>query len=171
MVDAEELLRDAAHAEEVLADSNEDRARDLLAEVDALYRGDAFDDEPYEAWADGLRGRRSGRRGCGRCAGTPGSAAVRATSTPPSRTSSGCSPPTRTMSPRTMRSSGRSSSAGQHGEGRRAFDRWTHAMEHIDAPPPDREVLAGRPRAPRPAVVRLPDDPVQSRSVTLVLPC
>ena len=165
VVDAEELLRDAAHAEEVLADGDEDRARDLLAEVDALYRGDAFDDEPYEAWADGLREevraawlrslrrhavlcRRAGRRRRRRRGPRPAARRRR-----------------RTTSPRTMRSSGPSSRPG--GTARRAGPstagrtRWSTSTRHR----PTATSSPAGPRAPRPAVVRLPDDPAQSRSV------
>ncbi|WP_088283396.1 BTAD domain-containing putative transcriptional regulator [Kineosporia sp. A_224] len=164
VVDAEELLRDAAHAEEVLADGDDERARDLLAEVDALYRGDAFDDEPYEAWADGLREEvraawlRSLRRHATLCrrAGEVDAAVadlVRLLAAD-AYDESAHHALVRTLV-----------AAGRHGEARRAFDRWTHAMEHIDAPTPSSDVLAARPRAPRPAVVRLPDDPDRSRSV------
>jgi DNA-binding SARP family transcriptional activator len=164
VVDAEELLRDAAHAEEVLTDGDEKRARDLLAEVDALYRGDAFDDEPYEAWADGLREEvraawlRSLRRHATLCrrAGEVDAAVadlVRLLAAD-AYDESAHHALVRTLV-----------TAGRHGEARRAFDRWTHAMEHIDAPPPPPDVLAARPRGPRPAVVRLPDDPDRSRSV------
>ena len=49
------LLRDAAHAAELMAAGEHDRAREILTDVDARYRGDAFEDEPYEEWADGFR--------------------------------------------------------------------------------------------------------------------
>ncbi|WP_088317017.1 BTAD domain-containing putative transcriptional regulator [Kineosporia sp. R_H_3] len=164
VVDAEELLRDAAHAEDVLAEGDEERALDLLAEVDALYRGDAFDDEPYEAWADGLREEvraawlRSLRRHARLCRGAGDVDAavrdlVRLLAADPYDESAHHGL-VRTLV-----------SAGRHGEARRAFDRWTHAMEHIDAPTPPSDVLAARPRGPRPAAVRLPEDPGRSRSV------
>ena len=69
-VDVEDLLADAADAAARCSGGDADRAREVLAEVDARYRGDAFDDEPYEDWATGC-GRRRGRRGCARCASSP----------------------------------------------------------------------------------------------------
>ncbi|MEV6495389.1 tetratricopeptide repeat protein, partial [Actinoplanes sp. NPDC051633] len=54
-VDVEDLLRDATHGMQLAREGDAALAREILAEVDAAYRGDAFDDEPYEGWADGLR--------------------------------------------------------------------------------------------------------------------
>ena len=55
VVDAERLLADVPRAERLARDGDPARARELLAEVAAAYQGDAFADEPYEDWADGLR--------------------------------------------------------------------------------------------------------------------
>ena len=174
VVDAVELLRDAAHAEQVLADGDEDRALLLFAEVDALHQGDAFDDEPYEAWADGLREevraawlrslRRHARlaRRAGDVDGAVGDLVRLLVADPYDESAHHAL--VRTLV-----------AARRHGEARRAFDRWAHAMESIDAPPPDPDVLAAVRRAPsvapsvtpsgRPPVIRLPDGEAPSRSV------
>jgi DNA-binding SARP family transcriptional activator len=152
VVDAEELLRDAVHAEEVLADGDEDRARALLAEVDALYRGEAFDEEPYEAWAGGLREEvraawlRSLRRHallCRRAGAVDAAVAdlVRLL---------GVDPYDESVHRGLVRTF---VAAGRHGEARRAFQRWEQAMVAIDAPGPDRALLyaTGAPQAGPPA--------------------
>ena len=45
---------DAAHAAELLDRRDTEAAREVLVHVDALYRGEAFEDEVAE-WSDGLR--------------------------------------------------------------------------------------------------------------------
>ncbi len=54
-LDAESLLADAAHAAALLADGQTDLAREILSDIDHRYCGDAFEDEPYEDWAEALR--------------------------------------------------------------------------------------------------------------------
>jgi DNA-binding SARP family transcriptional activator len=147
-VDAEILLRDAAHAAEESRRGRPDRAREILTEVDAMYRGDAFEEDPYEEWADALREQvRAARLGALRdLAGL----ARRAGDT---EQAVGClvrllvadpfDEPAHRMLVGVLRA------AGRHGEARRAFDRWTRAMRSIDAPEPDPALLRGsRAEAP-----------------------
>ena len=146
-VDAEELLRDAAHAVQQARSGQVDQARELLAEVDAAYVGDAFDDEPYEEWADALREEaravwlRSVRVAAelARRAGDEDQAVgglVRLLAADPLDESA-----YRLLV-------GVLVAAGRHGEARRTFDRWTAAMASIDAPAPNPALLRAGPSSP-----------------------
>jgi DNA-binding SARP family transcriptional activator len=140
-VDVEELIRDAAHAAALARRGEPEHARDVLAEVDRLYRGDAFSDEPYEEWADGLReeARAVWLRALrdlaesSRTAGDPDQAVA-------------CL--VRLLGVDAYDESAHRALvevlvlAGRHGEARRAFDRWARAMRSIDAPPPAAHVLS-----------------------------
>jgi DNA-binding SARP family transcriptional activator len=140
-VDAEELIRDVNHADDLVRTGDPEAARAVLTDVDSAYRGDAFDDEPYEDWADPLRElvRAAWLHGLRRLAalsragGDLNQAAtclVRLLAVDPFDDSA-------------HRALVRAlAAAGRHGEARRAFDRWTAAMRQIDAPRPDRAVLA-----------------------------
>lgn len=139
-LDADLLLRDAAHATVLLDAGDAERAREVLSHVDALYRGEAFEDECDE-WADALREEtraawvRSVRRLAtlrarqGRGAEALG-IFVRLLS---------IDPYDEQVHRRLVTSLVR---AGRHGEARRAFDRWSRAMAEIDAPEPDPRVIA-----------------------------
>jgi DNA-binding SARP family transcriptional activator len=138
-VDVEELLGNVAHAAALAGDV--DRTRAVLANVDRLYRGDAFGDEPYEQWADGLReeARAVWLRAVrdlaelSLAAGDLDQAVaylVRLLTVDAFDESAH-----RAMVRALVR-------AGRHGEARRAFHRWREAMRSIDAPPPDPTVLA-----------------------------
>jgi two-component SAPR family response regulator len=139
-VDAEHLLQDAAHAARLLRSGDLDPAHEILTEVDARYRGDAFEDEPYEPWADGLREEaraawlRSLRHLADIRAGAgehqdAASLLVRMLVADPYD-----EPAHRGLVQVLVRT-------GRHGEARRAFDRWVGAMRSIDAPLPDPGVL------------------------------
>jgi DNA-binding SARP family transcriptional activator len=142
-VDAEELLRDADHAVRLCRDGQLDQAREALAEVDALYRGDAFEDEPYEQWSDALREQvrtawlRALRRSAQLCRAGGDldqsiTCLVRLLGADPFDEASHHLLVEALVG------------AGRHGEARRAFDRWSAAMRVIDVPGPDPAVLRRR---------------------------
>jgi DNA-binding SARP family transcriptional activator len=137
-----DLLCDAAHGVTLAATGELDLARAVLAGVDAAYRGDAFDHEPYEDWADALR--EEARAGWIRAlrelarlhrrAGDLDQATtvlVRLLAADPFDESAH-----RALVDVLMR-------ARRYGEARRAFGRWVEAMRAIDAPAPGPEVLRG----------------------------
>ena len=148
-VDADDLIRDAEHAAALMADADDEKASAILAEVDARYTGDAFEDEPYEEWADGLREE-------ARAAWTT---SVRHLVT--ARNRSGRAAESHGLLVRLLAADPYDEQAhrllvrmltrtGRHGEARRAYERWADAMRAIDAPLPDRAVLrAPAPRGPR----------------------
>jgi DNA-binding SARP family transcriptional activator len=151
-VDALDLLRDAAHAVALARRGEPEAAREQLADIDARYRGDAFDDEPYEEWADALREElRVTWQGCLRAA-----AALSARSGDHDQAVVTL---VRLLGADAYDEQAHEAlvtahlAAGRHGEARRAFERWTAAMRAIDAPPPNPEVLAPgtghRPLRPR----------------------
>ncbi len=141
-LDADRLLRDAAVAAELMDAGDPERAREILSEVDARYHGPAFEDEPYEDWADGFREevRASWQRSLRRLASLhsrQGRVAdaqlllVRLLASDP------YDAPMHRLLVRTL------ARAGRHGEAERAFTRWADAMASIGAPPPDRGLLVG----------------------------
>ncbi|RAO55430.1 hypothetical protein LUPAC06_04154 [Micromonospora saelicesensis] len=143
VVDAERLLADAPRAERLGGDGDPVRARELLAEVDAAYQGDAFADEPYEDWADGLREQTRSvwlraLRELARLYRHDGHADRAATTL------------VRLLDADSYDEWAHRAlvdalvDAGRHGEARRAFDRWSGAMRAIDAPPPDPGLLRRR---------------------------
>ena len=155
-VDAETLVRDAKVAAELMDGGDTDRAQEILSDIDGRYRGDAFDDEPAQDWADGVReevraawqqsvrrlaalARRAGR------AGEAQSLLVRLLVADPYDDN------IHALLVRSL------VSAGRRGEARRAFERWQGAMAEIGAPPPDPAVLDTPRRRPaaRPAPVAL----------------
>ena len=134
-IDLETFLRDADRAAALSEAKDEPAARLLLSELVETYRGEAFEDEPYEAWAQAareevravwLRSLRltatlSGRRGDIDHAVT---CLVRILS------ADGYDEAThRTLVQLLVR-------AGRHGEARRAHERWAQAMHAIEATPP-----------------------------------
>jgi DNA-binding SARP family transcriptional activator/tetratricopeptide (TPR) repeat protein len=140
-LDADSLLRDADLAAELMDDGDSERAREILTDIDARYRGGAFEDEPGEEWADGFREevRAAWLRSLRRLAwlhsrsGRPGDAQVllvRLLDADPYDAQ------IHGLLVRTLVRWGR------HGEARRAFSRWADAMDAVDAPRPDQAVLA-----------------------------
>ena len=136
--------QDAAHAAALLRSGDHDRAHEILTEVDARYPGDAFEDEPYEEWADGLREetRAAWLRSLRHLAEL--------------RARNGDHQDAASLLVRMLVADPYDEpahhalvdvlvGAGRHGEARRAFDRWVGAMRSIDAPLPNPGVL--RPRA------------------------
>ncbi|MDN5767923.1 MAG: tetratricopeptide repeat protein [Humibacillus sp.] len=139
-IDAEVLLRDASHAGELIERGDDDLAVEILSHVDTRYRGDAFDEEPAQEWADALREevRTAWVRSVRRLAtlqakrGRGGDALglfVRLLSVDPYDEQ---------VHRRLVLSLTR---AGRHGEAARAFRRWAAAMREIDAPTPDVALL------------------------------
>ena len=51
-LDAESLLADSAYASALLSQGETECAREILNDIDARYCGDAFEDEPYDVWAE-----------------------------------------------------------------------------------------------------------------------
>ena len=139
-VDCEQVLRDAELAERLVREKRPERAAAVLAELDSRYTGDAFEDEPYADWARGLREEvRTAwlrslrlRAELAASAGDPDQAVaclVRLRAADPFD-----EPSHRRLVTVLVR-------AGRHGEARRAFGEWAHAMRTIDAPPPDPRLL------------------------------
>jgi DNA-binding SARP family transcriptional activator/tetratricopeptide (TPR) repeat protein len=145
-VDAEGLLQDAGHARRLVSDGATTQARQILLDVAQLYRGTAFEEEPTEAWASGLREEvravwlRS-LRDLADLSRTSGDLRQAATFLIQLLGEDRYDEDAHHSLVRIMVRSGR------HGEARRAFDRWSEAMLEIDAPPPDPCVL-GRPVRP-----------------------
>ena len=144
-VDVDVLIRDADLAARLMDAGETERAAEILADIEGRYRGDPFEDEPGEDWADAAREevraawQRSVRRlaSLRRKAGRVGDyqnllvrllAADRYDDT----------------SHRLLVAS--LVAAGRHGEARRAFTRWAEAMQDIGAPPPDARILEPRSR-------------------------
>ncbi|MFF0155052.1 BTAD domain-containing putative transcriptional regulator [Micromonospora sp. NPDC005203] len=140
VVDAENVLADVPRAERLARDGDPARARAMLAEVDAAYRGDAFADEPYEDWADGLREEARSvwlraLRELARRYRRDGDADRAVTTLVRLLDADSYDEWAHQALVATL------VGAGRHGEARRAFDRWVGAMRAIDAPPPDPGVL------------------------------
>lgn len=146
-IDAEELLRDADHAVQLRRDGAPERARELLVEVAAGYRGGAFGDEPYEQWSDGLREEvRAVWLRSLRCLAELSAAAGDVDQAVTSLVRLLAADPFDESAHRGLvRLLQR---AGRHGEAHRAFGRWAHAMASIDAPAPDRGLLNRQASAP-----------------------
>ena len=143
-LDAETLIRDAEAAAGLMDSGQVARAAEILADIDARYRGEAFEDEPGEEWADGVREevraawQRSARRlaALRRRAGRLGDAQtllVRLLAADP------YDDKIHQLLVKNLLS------AGRHGEAQRAFQRWSEAMHDIGAPQPDPLILGRRP--------------------------
>ncbi len=144
-IDADELIRQAEHGAELLAEGRDDEASAALRVVDGLCRGDAFEDDLYEDWAISLRDEVRGAwlrslrhlatlASRQRRSNDAAAILVRLLSADPydERVHLGL---VRTLV-----------KAGRHGEARRAFDRWTQAMAEVDVTAPDPQVLVPQPR-------------------------
>lgn len=149
-LDADGVLHDAAVGAELMEVGDDDRAREILCDVDARYLGDAFEDDLGEEWADGFREEARGawlrslrrlatlRRREGRFDDAQGLLLRLLAVDPYDEQVHG-------MLVRTL------TRAGRHGEARRAFLRWRDAMAAIDAPLPDPGVLRPSQERGRPA--------------------
>ena len=154
VVDAELLLRDAAHAAELLDRHDAEAAREVLLHVDALYRGDAFEEEGDE-WSDALR--EQVRAVWGRSVRRLANLHLREGRGPEALSLFtrllGIDPYDEQVHRRLVTGLVR---AGRHGEARRAFCRWQLAMQEIDAPAPDPRLLEPEPCDRGAAVVVTP---------------
>ena len=151
------MLRDAADGADLMEAGDDERATEILADVDARYVGDAFEDDLGEEWADGFREevRSAWLRSLRRLATLRSRESriddaqgllVRLLVVDP------YDEQVHRMLVRTL------ARAGRHGEARRAFRRWRDAMRAIDAPLPDPAVmrLTDPPRRPPTTPIRRP---------------
>ncbi len=153
-VDADDLIRDAAAAARLHARGEVIRAADLLAEVDRCYRGDAFEDDPYQDWALPLREE-------ARAAWLDAAGTLATLRCEEGRVGEAQRLLLRVLlaDPYDERAHGllvrALAAAGRHGEARRALARWQQAMRSLGAPAPDpvRLGVLVPPEAPQLAVV------------------
>ncbi|WP_144126683.1 BTAD domain-containing putative transcriptional regulator [Catellatospora sichuanensis] len=148
-VDVEDFLDQVARGRRLVEQEALAQARLILLAADQLYRADAFEDEPYAEWAGPLREEARAAylamlrmlAHTSRAAGQPGAAVgylLRLLERDP-------------YDERAYRSLVRTLVAGgQHGEARRAFDRYAEAMLSIGVRPPDRDLLVPVRRAAAP---------------------
>jgi DNA-binding SARP family transcriptional activator len=152
-VDVEHLLRDTADAAELARAGDPERASGLLAEVEAAYRGEAFEDDPYEEWARDLREE-------ARAAWLQSMRLSAALSRQRGEIDQAATRLIRMLAVDPFDEQAHRElvevlvAAGRHGEARRAFRRWRAAMRSIEAPLPSAQVLQPQPaaRTRRPAV-------------------
>ena len=143
-VDADDLLADAEQGAALVAAGDLAAGAEVLAGVDARYRGEAFADEPDEAWATVVREDT-------RAAWLRSLRHLATVATQQGRSNDASAILTRLLGvdpydERVHRGLVRNLvRAGRHGEARRAFDRWTEAMHAVDVPPPDPAELGSRP--------------------------
>lgn len=154
VLDADLLLRDAAHATALLEAGDVDRAREVLTHVDLLHRGEAFEDEAEE-WADGLREevRSAWVRSVRRLATLQSREGLGAEALGILVRLLSVDPFDEQVHRRLVTSLVR---AGRHGEARRAFERWHAAMVEIDAPLPDPRIVTAALPERGPAAVLTP---------------
>ncbi len=149
-IDAVELLADAEHGADLLAGEELETASEVLAGVDARFKGEPFEDDPFEGWvaedwAVALREET-------RAAWLRSLRHLATVATKQGRSNDASAILVRLLAvdpydERVHRGLVRTLvRAGRHGEARRAFDRWTEAMTTVDAPPPDPAELVPRPR-------------------------
>jgi DNA-binding SARP family transcriptional activator len=139
-VDAEELARDSDLAAQLLQEGQPGRAREVLREVCDRYHGDAFDDEPYEDWAGGLReeiraARLRALRQLAMLSVDAGDLDQAVTVLVRLRVADPFDESVHRLLVTSL------VDAGRHGEARRAFEQWEQAMRSIDVPTPDRGLL------------------------------
>ncbi|MFY1697037.1 BTAD domain-containing putative transcriptional regulator [Solwaraspora sp. WMMA2101] len=141
-VDVEDFLAQVAHGRRLLERAMLEQARTMLRAADREYRADVFEDEPYDDWSRPLREQ-------ARAAYLD---MLRMLARADRADAVGCllrllerdpydEPAHRGLVRALV-------AAGQHGEARRAFDRYAEAMREIGVRPPDRLLLM--PTRPRP---------------------
>ncbi len=139
-VDSEQFVRDADRATALAEVGDEQGARRLLADLATTYKGDAFEDEPYEEWAAAVREELRAiwlhsLRLAANLSGRAGDIDQAVTYLVRILGADGYDEVThRTLVQLLVR-------VGRHGEARRAYGRWVRAMEAIEATRPDARVL------------------------------
>lgn len=139
-LDLTDFLADAAEAARLADEGAEEAARQLLADLLTAFHGDAFEEDPYEAWAADSRDHvratwvqslRLAARLAGRAGDIDGAVTrlVRLLSADPYD-----EPAHRMLVAILVR-------ARRHGEARRAFERWQRDMAEVGAEAPDPAVL------------------------------
>lgn len=142
-LDVEELITEADWGAERLAAGDDAGAREALTTAERLYRGDAFEDEPYEEWAIAIREecRHAWVRTLRHLATLATRSGHRNDAVAYLHRCLAVDPYDERVHEGLVRTLVRS---GRHGEARRAFDAWERAMREVDAPAPDPAVLAPR---------------------------
>ncbi len=140
-LDADLLLHDADLAAQLMDAGDLDRAREILTDIDRRYRGPAFEDDPFEEWADGFREqvRASWARSMRRLASLHSRAGRHSDAQTLLVRLLAEDPYDALVHQLLVRNLVR---GGRHGEARRAFTRWRQAMASIDAPEPSGDILA-----------------------------
>jgi DNA-binding SARP family transcriptional activator len=139
-LDLEELLRDAREADALARRGQQHRAQELLSEVEAVYRGEAFEDEPYEQWAEIPREEaRAAWSGATRLAARLARRAGHADLAVGHLVRLLGSDPYDADVHRTLVDL--LLEAGRHGEARRRLELWAKAMYEIGAPQPDHRLV------------------------------
>jgi DNA-binding SARP family transcriptional activator len=138
-VDVEDFLTHVAHGRRLVERGAHDEGRTMLTAADGQYRADVFEDEPYSDWSTPLREEaRAAYLGMLRTlahvsrASQPNAAVgylLRLLERDP------YDEPAHRAVVRAL------VAAGQHGEARRAFDRYREAMRQIGVRPPDEVIL------------------------------
>jgi DNA-binding SARP family transcriptional activator len=139
-LDLLDFLDDAAEAARLADEGDEGGARQLLAELLAGYRGEAFEEDPYETWAEDVRQHVRAAwvqslRLAARLAGRAGDIDVAVTCLIRLLAADPYDEPAHRMLVAVL------VRAGRHGEARRAFDRWHRAMAEVGAAEPDADTL------------------------------
>jgi DNA-binding SARP family transcriptional activator len=140
-LDLTDFLDDAAEAARLTDEGEEGAARQLLTDLLAGYRGEAFEEDPYEAWAEDVRHHVRAAwvqslRLAARLAGRAGDIDVAVTCLVRILAADPYDDPAHRMLVAVL------VRARRHGEARRAFDRWVRAMNDVGAEPPGDEVLS-----------------------------
>ncbi len=140
-LDLTDFLDDVAEAARLVDEGDEAAARQLLADLLVDYRGEAFEEDPYEAWAEDVRHHVRAAwvqalRLAARLAGRAGDIDVAVTCLVRILAADPYDDPAHRMLVAVL------VRARRHGEARRAFDRWVRAMNDVGAEPPDDEVLS-----------------------------
>lgn len=139
-LDLIDFLDDAVEAARLADEGDEGASRQLLGDLLDGYRGEAFEEDPYEAWADDVRHHvratwTQSLRLAARLAGRAGDIDAAVTCLVRLLAADGYDDPAHRMLVAIL------VRAGRHGEARRAFERWSRAMAEVGAPLPAESLL------------------------------